>query len=569
MEEFESPAGRIRRLAEMLDMEVEELMEGKSRFWKANAHQHESSKILLEINPDLSVLSITSPYLAKHPAEIVGKSVFDLIPEDPDGTSRQLLQEVLKTGQRKEFENTYSINGEIEHDEILVERMGGGSEIGLRLSIRRITYYKKIEQALRYRIKFEHLLGKISAYFINLDYEEIDAGIKSGLGEICQFSGLDRSFVVLFAEDRQSSSIHYEWVQEGIPAIINDIQDVPISLIPWLFQDLLSGKYVAVNDQQTLPEGSEALEEMMKNLGTRSFLHVPMFKQGEVIGFIGFDSMSIAIDWGEDVIKLLRFVGEMVANLLLRKQSEQRIRQLNQELESRVLKRTEQLDQANKELEAFSYSISHDLRSPLRQIGSFAGLLRRSTGSDLSERNQEFLDLIIDSAKKMDQLITDLLTFSKLDRTVMNVERVSLKQVVGEVVQNLIYETRDRTVEWSIGDLPSCEGDYVLIRQAMMNLLENALKYTRGKETAKIRIDISDQQEDSFTLFVQDNGVGFDMQVKEEIFGVFKRLHSSEEFEGTGIGLAIVKRILHRHQANIWAEGEVGQGACFYIQFPR
>ncbi|MEM7369581.1 MAG: ATP-binding protein [Bacteroidota bacterium] len=568
MKRKSSPHGRIRRFAEMLDVDVEDLEIGHNQFWKVK-HQNDGSPIIiLEVDSDLSVLGLSASYLGKASADIIGKSIFDLIPEDPEGLSRKLLLDVLKTGRQAEFEHAFQNDeGQIEHNEMLVER-SHGEELVLRFTIRGMSYYKKIEQALRYRINFENLLGRVSAYFINLSYEDIDEGITSALGEICQFSGLDRSFVVLFSEDQLSSSIHYEWVQEGIPPIFNDIQNLPTSLIPWLFQDLLSGKYVAVNDEQKLPDGSEALEQMMQNLGTRSFLHVPMFWQGVVIGFIGFDSMTMTINWGEDLIKLLRFVGEMIANLLQRKHSEQHIRQLNQDLESRVLKRTKELDQANKELEAFSYSISHDLRSPLRQIGSFAGLLKRSTGKDLSDRNQEFLDLIIDSAKKMDQLITDLLTFSKLDRAVLNMEKVELKQVVGEVVNSLIYSTRDRTVEWSIGDLPACQGDYVLIRQAMMNLIENALKYTRGKAHAKIQIDLFERTTDSFTIFVQDNGVGFDMQVKEEIFGVFKRLHPSADFEGTGIGLAIVKRILTRHHAKVWVEAEVDKGACFYIQFP-
>jgi PAS domain S-box-containing protein len=247
-----------------------------------------------------------------------------------------------------------------------------------------------------------------------------------------------------------------------------------------------------------------------------------------------------------------------------RKRAEDEIRTLNAELNRGV----EELKAVNGELEAFSYSVSHDLRAPLRHILGFADLLKRHLAGGLDEKSRHFLTTIIGSAARMSRLIEDLLAFSRTGRTPMRVVRVDLRPMVDEVLRELPETAAERQVEWKIGELPQVQADAPLLRQVLVNLLSNALKYTGPTPHARIEIGEVLPRNGETVFFVRDNGVGFDMRYAEKLFGVFQRLHRAEEFEGTGIGLANVRRIIHRHGGRTWAEGSVGQGATFYFSLP-
>ncbi len=250
-----------------------------------------------------------------------------------------------------------------------------------------------------------------------------------------------------------------------------------------------------------------------------------------------------------------------------RKRAQGELRKLNDELETRVQKRTADLTAANKELEAFGYSVSHDLRAPLRHIDSFVKLLQKNAGSKLDEQNQRYLRIVMDSVARMGLLIDDLLVLSRLGRMPMQERQISLGQVVDEARQELAPAMSGRAIEWHIQPLPKVQGDPSLLRSVMTNLLSNAIKYTRQKNPA--RIDVGSRTVDGEVVcFVHDNGAGFDMQFVDKLFGVFQRLHTTHEFEGTGIGLASVRRAIQRHGGRTWAEGEVGKGATFYFSLP-
>jgi light-regulated signal transduction histidine kinase (bacteriophytochrome) len=230
---------------------------------------------------------------------------------------------------------------------------------------------------------------------------------------------------------------------------------------------------------------------------------------------------------------------------------------------------TAELAIANRELEAFCYSVSHDLHTPLRHLYGFAELLQKHASQTLDEKGLHYLQTISDSAKKMGKLVDDLLLLSRTARAEVRKTRVSLGQLVKEAQEELQHAMAGRDVAWKIGALPEVHGDPSLLRLVMVNLLSNALKFTRTRQRAKIEVSCAPDPKDETVVFVRDNGVGFDMKYGEKLFGIFQRLHSDQAFEGTGVGLANVRRIIQRHGGRTWAEGKVNAGATFYFSLPK
>jgi len=226
--------------------------------------------------------------------------------------------------------------------------------------------------------------------------------------------------------------------------------------------------------------------------------------------------------------------------------------------------KTADLIAANRELEAFAYSVSHDLRAPLRHLDGFAELLRKNCYRQMDAQGQRYLDKITNSAQRMGRLIDDLLAFSRLLRADVSQTKVSLQLIQEEVRRELEPDLAGRAVAWIVGDLPVVYGDRSMLRQVFVNLLSNALKFTRDRPEARIEIGCAGTTEEETTIFVGDNGAGFEMQYVDKLFEVFQRLHS-DEFEGTGVGLANVRRIVERHGGRVWAEGAVDRGATFYF----
>jgi light-regulated signal transduction histidine kinase (bacteriophytochrome) len=241
---------------------------------------------------------------------------------------------------------------------------------------------------------------------------------------------------------------------------------------------------------------------------------------------------------------------------------------LNLELESRVRDRTAELEATAAELESFSYSVSHDLRAPLRHVQGYVELLKADASEKLDGRALRYLNTIASSAQDMGQLIDALLSFSRIGRVELRRKRVSLDLLMSDVLRVAQTEAAGRDVRWEVGPLPDVSGDPTVLKQVFVNLVDNALKYSRARQPARIEIGSRHADDGHAIVYVRDNGAGFDMRYAEKLFGVFQRLHRAEDFEGTGIGLATVQRIVVRHGGRIWAESEPEKGATFYVTLP-
>ncbi len=346
----------------------------------------------------------------------------------------------------------------------------------------------------------------------------------------------------------------------GIPSCYLSLYKDPQKPAEWSRLLLAYNKQERIQiepNRQRFPSRQLVPEGLLPQDRRYSFVVEPLYFRENQLGFVLFEVGPLEAS----IYQILR---TQISNAL---QGAFLVRSLQQR-SAEVIDRTAQLEATNKELEAFAYSVSHDLRAPLRHIDGFLELLRQRLAGALDDRSRHYMDTVADAAGRMGQLIDNLLAFSRMGRNEMSKTPVDLAVLVQEVVQELEPETQDRAINWRIAPLPTISGDRAMLNLVLTNLLSNAIKFTQGRAAADIEIGWQAGEKET-TIFVRDNGVGFDMAYADKLFGVFQRLHRADEFEGTGIGLANVRRIIQRHNGSVWAEGQINQGATFYFSLPQ
>ena len=395
----------------------------------------------------------------------------------------------------------------------------------------------------------EHVL-KVSKKMA--ETRELNLLLNDVIDEALKLVGGERGYVVLLTD---AGELDFKVMR------LSDGSDIPegVDMISRSILDEVIKTEQSIVLTNAMTDQRFATAHSVMAMRLRSVMCVPLIVKNHVIGAIYVENRAVRARFRAEDVPPLELFGNQAAVAIDNAT-------LYEELEERVRARTKQLEAANKELEAFSYSISHDLRAPLRAVQGFTQIVMDDFSDALPERAKRFQMLVVENSRKMEQLIDDLLAFSRSGRSKMAKREVDVNILLGDVLTEQAFEREMRPVELNIqDDMPPCLADPRLLRRVYANLLGNAFKFTRGRDPAIIDVGAKENESGETVYFVKDNGAGFDMRFVKRLFGVFQRLHSEEAFEGTGVGLATVRRIINRHGGQIWAEAEPDKGAAFFF----
>ncbi len=478
-------------------------------------------------------------------------------PTQPDGRSTaevatQLIQAALAGGAPVYEGTNLSAAGEERPAEIRLVRLPAAGRNLVRASITDITERKRAETALRRYAKRLETLQEIDRAILAAGSPGAIA--QAALRHIQQLIPSYRASVMVWDDDASEGTL----CAVNARGVIKLGIGARLPLAAFGGDCLRQGKVHMVDDALTLP--TAAYIEALKAEGLRSWINVPLLAQGALVGTLNLGS-DCPGTFSDEQVEIAREVADSLAIAIQQARLHEQVERHAAGLEQRVAERTA-------ELEAFSYSVSHDLRTPLLTIDGFSRMLLEDYRDQLAADGQRLLKIISSNAQNMGQLIDGLLAFSRLRRQEMRPTEINLVELANAVFEELKSTAPERKLQFHLAPLPPARGDQAMIRQVFVNLLSNAMKFTGPKETAVIEVG-SKIEENHSIYYVKDNGVGFDMKYAAKLFGVFQRLHTDDEFAGTGVGLAFVQRIIHRHGGHVWAEAKVNEGATVYFTLPR
>jgi len=510
--------------------------------------------------------------LGYEPEEVVGKTPFDLMP--PDEAERVRSEFAPYWDERQPLVGLLNVNLHRDGHQVTLETSAVPVFDAKRVFLgfcgidRDISDRKRAEEALRTRERFLAGLSNVSQLLLSThDVDQVLPDLLRTLGEAARVS---RTYLFRnhqSADGRLMCNLHAEWAATGLEVRISDptLQDLPYianGLARWV-EVLGSGGYIAgVLEDLPAAEGIR-----LQEFGIKSLLLIPLHVGRRWFGYIGFDECERARKWQPVEIDLLMIAATEISSAIDNVGLLKELRRHAIDLEDRVAERTSVLQAVNRELEAFSYSVSHDLRAPLRSIDGFSRALIEDHAAQLDETGRDYLHRVRAASERMGLLIEDLLRLSRLTSRELVRGTVDLSSIAQEVIDDLRERSPGRDLEVVIEAGIEARADPNLVRIALENLLGNAWKFTSKREQAMIEFGAR-RSDGERAFYVRDNGEGFDMEYAGKLFGAFQRLHSTEEYEGTGIGLATVQRIIHRHGGRVWAEAAVDAGATFCFTLP-
>ena len=509
--------------------------------------------------------------LLRPPEEFLGQTIGDVMPPILVSEMRHLMEKAREAGPQ-ELNYSLELPAGTHHFNARLAWLPGKTQC--MFLVRDTTEQQKTREESERLNRFVLLLFRLASRFINLPVQQMDEAIDAALKDMGEFVGADRAYLFAYDLAAGTATNTHEWCAAGIAPQKHQWQGIPIGSLSDWYRMHLRGEKVQVIDRDALPDN--ALRDMLQTMDIRGLLTLPLMDGDACLGFVGLDAVHRPREYGSEDVTLLELFAQMLVNLRLRAQAAAQVHDMTEQLERKVDERTQQLHDSvqrlqavNRELESFNYSASHDLRTPLRGIEGFTSLLLEDHAHQLDEQGLGYLRRIQRATLHMSQLVSDLLAYSRLQQMTERIEPVNLTECVERVLAPFGDELAARQGQVDV-QVPrglrvhaTAQGLAIVLR----NLIDNALKFTPAGQAPRIRIEAHTEGA-QVRLRVADQGMGFDMQHHDRIFGMFQRLHRQDQIPGTGIGLALVHKAVERMGGQIRADSAPGQGARFDIQLP-